>query len=166
MVCTYGTPLRKMSPCADNPRLGTLPRASAKVRVSVVRLSSKTLSVGPCVGLGNVVGVAELCGRKIVLNPFPTNVPWKFSNTRSRGAGVVEGFCERSLLVTPWISNPAGRLIVCPLGGCAWRGAWTAIFNIIHSKLTWFQYNCDIRRPEMRAGLQAYIIPCSHNQRT
>ena len=104
MVCTYGTPLRKMSPCANNPRLGTLPRAPAKASVSLVRLSSRTLSVAPCVGLfGNMVGVAELCGRKIVFNPFPANVPWKLFNTSSAGAGVVEGCFERSLLVAPWI---------------------------------------------------------------
>lgn len=115
MVCTYGTPLRKMSPCANNPRLGTLPRASAKASVSAVRLSSRTLSGGPCAGLfGNVVGVAELCGRKMVLKPFPAKVPLKLSNTSSGGAGVVEGCFERSLLVTPWISKPDGRLMVAP----------------------------------------------------
>ena len=170
MVCTYGTPLRKMSPCAANPRLGTLPRASAKARVSAVRLSSRTLSATPCVGLfGNVVGVALLCGRKIVLNPFPANVPWKLSNTRSGGAAVVEGGFERSLLVTPWISNPGGRLIVAPLGRCAWRGAWAAwaaIFNMDHSKFTWFQNTCDIRRTGMRARLQAFIMFYAHDQRT
>ena len=129
MVCTYGTPLRKMSPCANNPRLGTLPRAPAKASVSLVMLSSRTLSVVPCVGLfGNIVGVAELCGRKIVLNPFPANVPWKLSNTSSGGVGVVSGCSERSLFVTPWIAKPGGRLIVAPLG----RGAWTAILNMDH----------------------------------
>lgn len=143
MVCTYGTPLRKMSPCANNPRLGTLPRASAKFSVSAVRLSSRTLSLAPTVGLfGNIVGVAELCGRKIVLKPFPTKVPLKLSNTSSGGAGVTEGVLERSLLVTPWISKPDGRLIVAPLGRVGLRVAalgrafWADILDMDHSKLT------------------------------
>ena len=152
-----------MSPCANNPRLGTLPRESANVSVSVVRLSSRTLSVGPCVGLfGNVVGVVELCGRKIVLNPFPAKVPLKLSNTSSGGTGVAEGCSERSFFVTPWISKPGGRLIVAPSGG----DVSAAILNIDHSKLTWSQHNCGIRKMEMRAGLQALMISYSHNQRT
>ena len=121
MVCTYGTPLRKISPCSENPRLGTLPRGSAKASVSVVRLISRTLSGTPCVGFtGNVVGVAVLCGRKIVLRPFPAKVPLKLSNTRRGGGGVVEISPERSLLVTPCISKLDGRLIVAPSGLSVW----------------------------------------------
>ena len=123
MVCTYGTPLRKISPCLDSPRLGTLPRASAKASVSVVRLTSRTLSVSPCVGFWlNVVGVASLCGRKIVLRPFPAKVPLKLSNTSRGGAGAVGISFERSLLVTPCISKLDGRLIVAPSGVAVWAG--------------------------------------------
>ena len=67
-------PFKKMSPCL-NPRLGTEPSAGEKDSVSEVRLISSTLSLGPVGGVGSGVGVWVLLGRKMVLRPWPLNVP-------------------------------------------------------------------------------------------
>ena len=71
--------------------MGTLPRGLEKVSVSVVRLSSRTFSLGTAggagvTGLGNVVVVGgPLLGRKIKLKPVPANSPVKFARTPSGG---------------------------------------------------------------------------------
>src|SRR6266851_1330398 len=85
MVCRYGTPLRKMSPCGVVPRLGTAPRLLEKASSSEVRFSSKMLSPGGS-GFGSGVGVTELLGRKMVLKPFPTKSPANAASGPS-GAG-------------------------------------------------------------------------------
>src|SRR6516225_3841286 len=46
IVCRYGTPLRNISFCCPVPRFGTEPKLLEKERVSLVRLSSRTLSCG------------------------------------------------------------------------------------------------------------------------
>ena len=69
MACTYGTPLRKISFCPADPRLGMLPRELENDSVSVVRLSSRTLS--ELTGMGNFVPLELLFGRNIELKPFP-----------------------------------------------------------------------------------------------
>src|ERR1700747_2283439 len=73
-----------MSPCTI-PRLGTEPRLVEKDKVSVVRFSSRMLSLLGT-GTGNGVGVAVLCGRKIVLNPLPVNVPVQSASGPRLGA--------------------------------------------------------------------------------
>ena len=84
-----------MSFCPSSPRLGTLPRALEKDSVSVVRLSSRTLSLGAVgggglTGLGKVVPLGgPLFGRNIKLKPVPAKVPVKFASTPSGGDGVV-----------------------------------------------------------------------------
>src|ERR1700681_3358720 len=85
MVCRYGTPLRKMSPCGVVPRLGTAPSLLEKASSSEVRFSSKMLSPGGS-GFGSGVGVTELLGRKMVLKPFPTKSPANAASGPS-GAG-------------------------------------------------------------------------------
>lgn len=91
IVCTYGTPLRKMSFCFSRPRLGTFPRDGENVSVSVVKLSSRTFSLGGVgaggeMGLGKVVVVGgPLLGRKIRLKPVPAKVPLKFDKTPKGG---------------------------------------------------------------------------------
>jgi len=80
MVCRYGTPLRNMSPCGSEPRLGTEPKLGENASFSEVRLSSRTLSRGGGGGggaMGNCVGVTGLSGRKIVLKPWPFHFPRK-----------------------------------------------------------------------------------------
>ncbi len=87
-----------MSCWPSSPRLGTLPRALEKDSVSVVRFSSRTFSFGGVgggglTGLGNVVPLGPLFGRKIVLKPVPAKVPSKLASTPSGGAGMgVGGF--------------------------------------------------------------------------
>src|SRR5580658_45246 len=100
----------------SRPRLGTFPSEAEKVRVSLVRLSSRTFSLGGVGGVGVtafgkvVVVGAALLGRKIVLKPVPAKVPVKFERTPS-GAVVTTG----DLLGTDLISliwNPVGSEIV------------------------------------------------------
>ena len=91
-VCTYDTPLRKMSFCLASPRFGILPRGGENESVSVVKFNIRTFSLGVVggggkTGLGNVVVVGgPLLGRKIRLKPVPAKVPLKFSKTPSGGA--------------------------------------------------------------------------------
>lgn len=91
--------MRKISPCASSPRLGTLPRGLEKDSVSVVRLSSRVFSLGGVgagglIGLGNVVPLGgPLFGRKIVLKPVPAKVPVKFDSTPSGGGGAAASGC-------------------------------------------------------------------------
>jgi hypothetical protein len=85
MVCRYGTPLRKMSPCTI-PRLGTEPRPLENDRVSEVAFSSRMLSLLET-GMGSGVGVAALSGRKIVLKPLPANVPVNSASGPKLGPG-------------------------------------------------------------------------------
>ena len=78
-----------MSFCADNPRLGTLPREVENASVSSVRFISRTFSLGAVggaglTGLGNVVPPA-LFGRNIKLKPDPAKVPAKLDRTPSVG---------------------------------------------------------------------------------
>src|SRR6478672_9172283 len=85
-VCKYGIALRKISPCFPDPRLGIDPRLPEKESVSSVRFSSRTLS--DAIGGTNAVGVFELLGRKMVLNPRPTQVPTNAtSGPRFAGSG-------------------------------------------------------------------------------
>src|SRR3981189_2693651 len=85
-----------MSP-STSPRLGTAPRGSWNDSDSTVRFSSRMLSLSGC-GVGNWVGVAEFCGRKIVLKPRPMNVP--VNALRSAGAGgATPGWTGTSLMV-------------------------------------------------------------------
>ena len=84
-----------MSFCVSRPRFGTLPSEFEKDNVSVVRLSSRTFSLGglgiggPATGLVNVVVVgAALFGRKIKLKPRPAKSPWKLDKTPNGGVGV------------------------------------------------------------------------------
>ena len=94
-----------MSFCASSPRLGTLPRVLWKDSVSVVRLSSRTFSLGGVgggglTGLGNVVPLGgPLFGRNIKLKPVPAKVPVNFASTPSGAAGVAVGsfLCGSSL---------------------------------------------------------------------
>src|SRR6266702_8608735 len=90
MVWRYGTPFRKASASAPEPRLGIEPRLFENDSVSSVRFSSSTLSAGSVVliGPGICVGVVVLSGRKIVLNPCPVNVPVKADNGPSVGGSV------------------------------------------------------------------------------
>ena len=123
MACTYETPLRKMSFCFSSPRFGTLPREGENERVSVVRLSSRTFSLGGLggageTGLGNVVVVGgPLLGRKIRLNPVPAKFPLKFAKT-PREAGAGEGLLGvgpgPNLSSTGCIWKPAGIVIPAP----------------------------------------------------
>jgi hypothetical protein len=73
MVCRYGTPLRKMSPCVCEPRFGIELRFDENDSDSSVKLSSRTLS--DVIGGVNGVGVTVLSGRKIVLKPLPCQLP-------------------------------------------------------------------------------------------
>src|ERR1035438_2374198 len=84
MDCRYGTPLRKMSGCTS-PRLGTEPRGAEKDSVSAVRFSSRTLSLGGTGATGSGVGEPRL-GRKMVLKPWPVNVPVKAASGPKPGA--------------------------------------------------------------------------------
>src|SRR5208337_1665170 len=93
-----------MSFWASNPRLGTLPSALENVRVSVVRLSSRTFSLGGwggggATGLGKVVVVGgPLLGRKIVLKPVPPNSPMKCERTPSGGGAAAARAARASLI--------------------------------------------------------------------
>jgi hypothetical protein len=120
-----------MSFCVSSPRLGTLPRESENVRVSVVRLSSRTFSLGGVggagvTGLGKVVVVGgPLLGRKIVLKPVPANCPVKFARTPSGDDVVTVGVeagasSSRSSPNLPstseiWKSDP--RVMTAEVGG-------------------------------------------------
>src|ERR1700712_2147040 len=95
MVCRYGTPLRKTSPCSA-PRFGTEPRLGENDRTSLVRLSSRMLSLVFC-GIGSGVGVMGLFGRKMVLKPWPCQSPTKSASGPRFGAACVA-------------ANAAGRL--------------------------------------------------------
>src|SRR5271168_1319233 len=111
-----------MSVCFSSPRLGTLPRELENDSVSVVRLSSRTFSLGGVgggglTGLGNVVW--PLLGRKIKLKPDPAKVPVKFDRTPSGacvlcGIGLISGrrgLVGSRLPSTDWIVKPDGRVI-------------------------------------------------------
>jgi hypothetical protein len=120
MACTYGIPLRKMSFCFSSPRLGTLPREGENERVSVVRLSSRTFSLGGvggagATGLGNVVVVGgPLLGLKIRLKPVPAKFPLKFAKTPREAAaegGLLGMGLGSNLSSTGCIWKPAGILI-------------------------------------------------------
>jgi hypothetical protein len=127
-VCTYDTPLRKISDCFARPRLGTLPRGVENERVSVIKFSSRTLSLwvvsgtiklgnvgGGTIGLGNVVvDGGPLLGRNIKLKPVPAKVPLKFARTPKGGSsdGESEGLDLGSKLrSTCWIWKPEGAKI-------------------------------------------------------
>src|ERR1700690_2634696 len=71
-VSRYETPLRKMSG-VTSPRFGTDPIGREKDSVWLVRFSSRRLSDGPG-ETGSLVGEPR-SGRKMVLNPWPWNVP-------------------------------------------------------------------------------------------
>src|ERR1035438_9805737 len=75
-----------MSPWLPVPRLGMEPRLGENDRVSWVRLSSSKLSL-PVTGIGSSVGVAVLSGRKMMLKPWPVNVPAKAASAPRLGAG-------------------------------------------------------------------------------
>jgi len=122
-VCTYDTPLRKMSVCLASPRLGILPRGGENESVSVIKFSSRTFSLGVVggggkTGLGNVVVVGgPLLGRKIKLKPVPAKVPLKFTKTPNGGAtgGESEGFDLGSKLPsTLWIWKGAKTRLDIP----------------------------------------------------
>ena len=72
-------PLRKMSPCGSDPRLGTEPKLGENDKVSEVTFNSRMLSE-PLTGVGSGVGVLLLFGRKMVLKPLPFQVPTKAAN--------------------------------------------------------------------------------------
>ena len=88
MVCRYGTPLRKMSPCGVVPRLGTEPRLFENDEVFGGEVEFENVVARPGgSGLGSGVGVALLLGRKIVLKPLPTQSPTNAARGPRGGGG-------------------------------------------------------------------------------
>src|SRR5882757_9713676 len=79
-------PLRKISACGPDPRLGLDPRLAENDNISSVRFSSRTLS-DPMIGGLKTVGVAALSGRKMVLKPLPVQLPVKAESGPRMGGG-------------------------------------------------------------------------------
>src|SRR5271165_667603 len=118
-----------MSAWAPEPRLGTEPRLGENDKVSRVRFSSSTLSL-PVTGTGSGVGVAVLSGRKMVLKPWPLNVPAKAASGPRLGVeeatalGAVR--FDTSLNLKPLGSEKAGPRLMSvmvppPIRPAPWR---------------------------------------------